>query len=81
MHAVTPVLRRIYLWSNGMVMVFDEMGDQLPDYQGPLAAVAAAILRDANWQTEFFEGHWGRSMQPITRSEFADKWERKGCTP
>ena len=40
--AISNVVR----WQNGMVMVFDERGDQLPEYQGRWDDVKDAILRD-----------------------------------
>lgn len=36
----------IYVFENGTVMVFDERGQQMPDYQGTWAERAEAIIRD-----------------------------------
>ena len=33
--------------ADGMVMVFDRMGEQIPQYQGQYQEVKALILRDA----------------------------------
>lgn len=47
----------VYTFSNnGMVAVFDERGEQMPDYQGKLADVEASIRRDfpdADWKEPF----------------------------
>ncbi len=28
------MIKEVYLWSNGQVLVFDERGHQIPEYQG-----------------------------------------------
>lgn len=48
----------VYLWQNGMVMVFDEVGDQIPEYQGPLPKVRDSILADAPCGAVFVIGEW-----------------------
>jgi hypothetical protein len=37
---------RAVLWTNGMVMAFDERGEQVPDYQGRRQDVLPLLLRD-----------------------------------
>lgn len=39
---ITHVVR----WENGMVMVFDQHGQQMPDYQGPWEEMRDKILAD-----------------------------------
>lgn len=41
-----PVLTKCYTFPNGMVIAFDQHGQQMPDYQGTFAEVAGKILRD-----------------------------------
>ena len=41
---------------NDMVMVFDDEGEQVPEYQGQYHEVKASILRDAPPEAIF--GHW-----------------------
>jgi hypothetical protein len=65
------MIDRVYLWSNGMVMTFDEKGDQMPDYQGRLPAVRDRILADAPDSAEFVIGQWRGSTRKATRQEFA----------
>jgi hypothetical protein len=36
----------VYHWANGMTMVFDQHGEQMPDYQGPTEEVRERIERD-----------------------------------
>jgi hypothetical protein len=48
-----------------MVMVFDEDGEQLPEYQGSYAEVRESILKDAPPDTVF--AHWtGQKTKPQT---------------
>lgn len=53
------MIGKVILWLNGMVMVFDEVGDQLPEYQGKYTDVKEKILQDATPDTEFCFGKWG----------------------
>jgi hypothetical protein len=39
---ITDVMR----WENGMVMVFDQFGEQMSDYQGPWDEMKEKIERD-----------------------------------
>ena len=41
---------------NGMVVVFDEGGEQIPEYQGQYADVKERVLRDAASDAVF--NHW-----------------------
>ena len=41
---------------NDMVMVFDNMGEQIPEYQGQYETVRELILREAPPETVF--GYW-----------------------
>jgi hypothetical protein len=57
-------ISKVYLWQNGFVMVFDQNGEQMPDYQGRLdhqydrgVSVFELVQRDKTDKTEFF-GEW-----------------------
>jgi hypothetical protein len=41
-----PRITNVYHWANGMTMVFDQFGQQMPEYQGPTEEVRAKIERD-----------------------------------
>ena len=41
------VIRSVIKAENGMVLVFDDEGEQIPEYQGQYAKVKPWILRDA----------------------------------
>lgn len=50
----------VILWQNGMVMVFDQFGDQMPDYQGKVDDVRDNINR-------VFSGKWHAGLgQEVT---------------
>ena len=55
-------IAKVVVFGNGMVMVFDKDGKQLPQYQGPKSEVAADILAHSHFTrfkggTEFYMGN------------------------
>jgi len=40
-------IKNAYLWQNGMVMTFDQFGEQMPEYQGTQDEVWYKVLQDA----------------------------------
>lgn len=48
MSSVDERIAKVYHWSNGMTMVFDHDGKQMPEYQGPTEKVLP-ILRENGW--------------------------------
>lgn len=61
------MIASVHLCDNGMVIVQDLHGRQLPDYQGRLADVQEMILRDAPSTAVFYFGVWGRRHLRIRR--------------
>lgn len=61
------MIRHVTRWSNGMVTVFDENGQQLPEYQGKYEDVREKILRDAPPDAEFNTGAWNQYVLPKDR--------------
>lgn len=54
-----------------MVMVFDEYGEQIPEYQGQYEEVKERILKDAPPETIF--GYWfdyEADIQTVSREEW-----------
>lgn len=62
------VIRHVYRWQNDMVMVFDQFGEQMGEYQGKYAEVREKILADVNENTEFFGGDWQTGKLEIVES-------------
>jgi hypothetical protein len=48
------MIEHVYRFANGLVMVFDEDGEQIPEYQGRWTEKREEILRDAQAWTEFY---------------------------
>jgi hypothetical protein len=36
-------IRAVYLWQNGMLMVFGQDGQQMPEFQGPVETVGERV--------------------------------------
>ncbi len=57
------MIKTIIRAENDEVMVFDENGDQMPEYQGYYATVKDKILADAS-ETSVFSHWYGLSLEP-----------------
>ncbi len=55
---------------NGMVLVFDEKGDQIPELQGRYQDVRVKILARAPKSAKFFHSIWGLKEQKVSRKEW-----------
>ena len=63
------MIASVTLWSNGMVMVFNEKGEQMTDYQGKFKEKKKAILKATKGQpTKFWIGKWHEGT-------FESSWE------
>lgn len=66
------MITNVILWQNGMVMVFDEQGQQISEYQGRHENVRDLIISNAPADAHFFRGEWARGDKtPMTRADFA----------
>lgn len=63
-------MKEVIYWSNGVVMVFDDQGQQMPEYQGKFSECKQKILDAARPDTQFQAGIWNHSLHPISRDEF-----------
>jgi hypothetical protein len=61
----------VCLWTNGMVAVFDEDGEQMLQYQGRASEVAERIQRDAGPDCDFLYGAWRGGQYKVSRSKWA----------
>ena len=55
---------------NGMVVVFDEEGEQMPEFQGRYQDVRAKILAQAPKGTKFFRGDYPLEKNPVARKDW-----------
>ena len=53
-----PRITKVYVFGNGMVMVFDQNGQQMPDYQGRVEQVRDKIR--SCYDGEFVAAAWSR---------------------
>ncbi len=65
------MIRTVIRTRNGMVMVFDESGEQMPQYQGQYEEVRDKIVADAAAGTVF--NHWFGVHLPPERIS-SQKW-------
>lgn len=49
-------ITHVYRWQNGMVMVFDQFGEQMPEYQGLYEDVVEKI--NAVYDGIWYSGNW-----------------------
>lgn len=67
---VKTMISQVIRFQNGMVMVFDEKGEQMPEYQGRYEDVKERILADASRGARFFHGVWNVSGNAVPREEW-----------
>lgn len=60
-------IKQAIRWSNDMVMVFDERGEQVAELQGTYTEKREAVLAAADDETEFRHGVWRDGMIPWPR--------------
>ena len=56
------MIAAVYVFANGMVMVFDAQGQQLPQYQGTWTERRDVILRDLPADVVITRGTWLHGM-------------------
>lgn len=66
---MSPPIRSVHLWTNGLTMVFDAFGQQMPEHQGPWLTHLPAILAAADGDTRWTIGSWRRGAIDIERAE------------
>ena len=68
------MIAEVILWDNGLVMVFDDRGKQMCEYQGHQKD-AQRRLRTANLaQARFFLGSWSvRKLRPCDKETILGK--------
>ena len=65
------MIKTVFKWQNGMVMVFDRRGEQIPEYQGRYKKVKGDILRDAPQDAVFGHGFWDKAeVKIVSRNDW-----------
>lgn len=52
------MIKHVIVWQNGMVMVFDEWGQQIPEYQGRWEDKRDVIERDKPADVQIEHQNW-----------------------
>ena len=67
----TKVIKTIIRSPNNMVMVFDEEGEQIPEYQGQYGEVKGSILKDAPLNAVFgYLSNFENELREVPRKEW-----------
>lgn len=66
------MISEVTLWSNGMLMVFDAHGQQMPEYQGPFTTELAKVFNDAPADTKFYIGDWQNGRVLTSRTALSN---------
>lgn len=65
------MIKSVLKIENGMVLVFDENDEQIPEYQGLYEKVRGKILADAPLDAIF--GHIVTGLKAVTREEWGER--------
>ncbi len=64
------MIKTVFRFQNNMVVVFDEKGEQIPEYQGRYEDVKESILKDAPPDAIFAHGYTDSGeLQKVPREE------------
>lgn len=64
------MIDHVIKFQNGMVLVFDEKGEQMPEFQGRYEEVRAKILAHTPRSAKFFHGVWNVCHHAVSRKEW-----------
>ena len=64
------MIQNVIKFQNGVVIVFDQDGEQIPEYQGHYDQVRDLILRDAPESAKFYHAVFNLSDKPVAREEW-----------
>lgn len=59
------MIQEVIKLQSGTVMVFDEKGEQMPEFQGRYEDVRLKVLAHAPGGTKFFHGDWTVLANPL----------------
>lgn len=64
------MIQQVVKFGNDMVLVLDEKGEQMPEYQGHYREVKDKILADAPEDAKFYLSGWPLYGTPLPREQF-----------
>ncbi len=68
------IVKSCTIWTNGIVMSFDEKGEQIPEYQGFILDISEKLKTGCDENTKWTFGKWGEWLQDIDVKWY---WEKK----
>lgn len=69
------MIKEAVLFDNEMVIVFDENGQQIPEYQGRHSQVVTKIIQDSTDKTIFKFATWGQFAIEVSKERWSlNKW-------
>lgn len=63
-------IKDVYLFTNGMVSVFDNNGEQVTDLQGKISEMRDKVIDRSSMHTVFHISKWNDWAHIISRDEF-----------
>lgn len=64
------MIQDVIRFQNDIVIVFDEKGEQIPEFQGRYEGVRVKILAHAPASSKFFHGEWKLSNNAVSRKDW-----------
>ncbi len=72
------IVSLVVIWTNGMVGVFDEFGEQVTELQGRFGVRAPAISAVLRPETEIYMARWrGERIRVVDRESFDRLWKQE----
>ena len=68
------IVEECSIWTNGMVISFDEKGEQIPEYGGFILDIAEKLKVGCDENTKWIFGEWGEWAQDVNFNWY---WEQK----
>ncbi|GAI73310.1 unnamed protein product [marine sediment metagenome] len=66
------MINKVIRFQDGMVLVFDEKREQMPELQGRYEQVRVKILARAPRSAKFFHGTWAKSTPEHLKAKFVE---------
>lgn len=57
------IVKECSIWTNGMVISFDEKGEQIPEYGGFILDISEKLKTGCDENTKWIFGRWGEWAQ------------------
>lgn len=72
-----PKIKEVLICTNGIVMVLDENGNQVPEYQGFILEKGSKLLEVCNPKTRWYFVSWGNWKEEVSFNWHFEESENK----